>query len=308
MEQATYFVDVILPLSIPNFLTYRVPRELSEHIQVGQRVVVQLGRQKLYTAIVRSIHETAPENYTAKYVETILDEHPVVNEKQLKLWEWMAAYYVCHIGEVMSAALPSSMKLASETKVVFNDMWDGELDHLNEKEMLVVNALQIQEVLELQDIAEILQVKNVQPYVKGLFDKGVILTEEELAERYKPKVVEFLKLHPRLHDDEALQEVFDTLEKRAYKQLEFLMAFFHETGNDDHDQREVAKLELQKKTGGNSSLTNKLVEKEILILEERQIGRIEDFSGQTIPQVELNEDQSRALAEVTELWEEKEVV
>ena len=103
VEKKTLFVDVILPLAIPNLLTYRVPVELNEHVVIGQRVIVQLGKSKLYTAIIRTIHEVAPSNYIAKYLEALLDEGAIVNEIQLRLWEWMSKYYMCNIGEVMSA-------------------------------------------------------------------------------------------------------------------------------------------------------------------------------------------------------------
>ena len=117
MDRTTLFVDVILLLALPQLYTYRVPFDLNEHIRVGQRVVVQLGKAKLYTAIVRKMHETPPSKYEAKYIETILDALPIVNSKQLELWDWMAGYYMCTVGEVMNAALPSGLKLSSETKI-----------------------------------------------------------------------------------------------------------------------------------------------------------------------------------------------
>ena len=101
----TYFIEVILPLALPNTFTYRVPRELSSSILVGTRVTVQFGKAKLYSAIVSSIHETPPEHYEAKYIHDVLDDEPIVTPEQFKLWNWMADYYMCTLGEVMSAAL-----------------------------------------------------------------------------------------------------------------------------------------------------------------------------------------------------------
>jgi primosomal protein N' (replication factor Y) len=180
VEKKTLFVDVILPLAIPNLLTYRVPVELNEHVVVGQRVIVQLGKSKLYTAIIRTIHEVAPSNYIAKYLEALLDEGAIVNEIQLKLWEWMSKYYMCNIGEVMSAALPSSLKLASETRLVLDDRWDGDLSDVDHRAEIIVEALQIQENLTLEEAAGILDVKNVRPVVKKLIELGIISTEEAL--------------------------------------------------------------------------------------------------------------------------------
>ena len=120
MSRITYFVDVILPLAVPNLYTYRVPYNWNETVAVGKRVVVQFGRGKLYSALVRNVHESPPKHYEAKYIDSILDEHPIVNLKQFALWDWMSQYYMCHIGDVMVAALPGGLRLASETKIVLN--------------------------------------------------------------------------------------------------------------------------------------------------------------------------------------------
>ena len=153
MERKTLFAEVIIPLSLPKTLTYRVPKELNEVAAVGKRVVVQLGKKKLYAALVRELHEKAPTAYQAKYLEAVIDEHPIVNEIQLKMWDWMAGYYMANLGDVMTAALPGNFKLASETKVLLNENWDGVEDNLSDKEFLVVDALQIQGVLSLIDIS-----------------------------------------------------------------------------------------------------------------------------------------------------------
>src|ERR1035437_8163010 len=99
MSRTTYFVDVILPLSVPNLYTYRVPYNWNDAIAIGKRVVVQFGRDKLYSALVRNIHQSPPKQYEAKYIDSILDEHPIVNLKQFQLWAWMSQYYMCNIGD-----------------------------------------------------------------------------------------------------------------------------------------------------------------------------------------------------------------
>ncbi|MCZ8285509.1 MAG: primosomal protein N', partial [Bacteroidia bacterium] len=107
----TIFIDVIVPLSVPNKFTYRIPKELNESIGVGKRVIVQFGKSKFYTAIVYKVHDMPPKDYTAKYIDSILDEEPIVTDAQLKLWDWISHYYVCNPGDVMNAALPSGLKL-----------------------------------------------------------------------------------------------------------------------------------------------------------------------------------------------------
>ena len=115
-ERITYFVDVILPLSIPTTYTYRVPYDLNSEVSEGIRVIVPFGKSKYYTAIVRKVHQEVPTKYAAKYIEGVLDTNRIVTPNQFKLWDWIASYYMADIGDVMNAALPSNFKLASETK------------------------------------------------------------------------------------------------------------------------------------------------------------------------------------------------
>src|SRR6185436_19657001 len=118
------FVDVILPLALPRMLTYAVPGEFAGEIAVGKRVVVQLGRQRIYSALVRKIHHDPPSGYDVKNIFSVLDEFPVVNEHQFRLWDWIAEYYLSTLGDVMNAALPSVLKLQSETRILLNPAYE----------------------------------------------------------------------------------------------------------------------------------------------------------------------------------------
>ena len=179
MQRRTFFIDVILPLALPNSYTYRVPQELNDVVQIGKRVIVPFGKGKLYTAIIKSIHETAPKKYEAKYIDTVLDNYPIVNEKQLHLWDWIASYYMCNTGDVMNAALPSGLKLASETKIILSPAFDKEaMATLTDKEYLIAEALEIRNALTLLEIGEILNIKTIHPIIKTLLEKNVILIQE----------------------------------------------------------------------------------------------------------------------------------
>src|SRR4051812_28033546 len=126
MTRVTLFADVIVPLAVPNKYTYRVPQEMNDQVQKGKRVLVQFGRSKIYTGIIYHIHETAPTEYAAKYIDTVLDQEPVVTETQLKFWDWIAFYYCANPGDVMNAALPSGLKLSSTSVVQFNPEFNYE--------------------------------------------------------------------------------------------------------------------------------------------------------------------------------------
>jgi primosomal protein N' (replication factor Y) len=306
--RTTLFVDVVLPLAIPNLLTYRVPFELNEEMIQGCRVVVQLGKTKLYTAVVRRVHEDPPQKYQAKYINSLLDATELVNERQFKLWEWLSGYYMCTLGEVMSAALPSSLKLASETKVVLDDKWDGDDSKLSDKEFLIVEALQLKEILSLSEISEILDQKTIQPIIKSLVEQNVVITDEELKQRYKPLTKDYVRLTKSACEDSNLQGVFDSLEKRAPKQLELLMGFFKLSGDVEHAERLVDKLKLQKAVGADASLVKKLVEKEVFDIESIEVDRLKPFDESDQALKKFSEPQEEAYVAVKENWHGKDVV
>lgn len=308
MSKETKFIDVILPLSLPNLFTYRLPESLNDDVQIGQRAVVPFGRGgKLYSALVKNIHNNPPSEYQAKYVESLLDEHAIVNEKQLKHWEWMSDYYIANPGDVFNAALPGALKLASETKIVLNSEFDKELlNDLNDSEYLIYEALEVRNILDLQEISEILNIKNVHRVVKSLIEKRAIVVEEDLKHKYKPKLISFVKLTAYADNEDNLKVIFDEL-SRASKQLETLMGFI-QLSNRYGDKKEVKKLELQKSSGVSAAIINQLIKKNIFEIYDVAVDRIGNYTNELIGDKTLNEDQSKALTEIKEQFESKETV
>ena len=148
----TFFADIILPLHLRTTFTYRIPNEYDGKIEAGQRVVVQFGAKKLYSGLVRRVHSEVP-NYQVKYILSIVDTEPIVGEEQFQLWEWMSRYYMCYIGDVMAVALPSILRLASESMVTIHPDFDGELSSLTDKELRIVQLLSEQPVMKVNDIS-----------------------------------------------------------------------------------------------------------------------------------------------------------
>jgi primosomal protein N' (replication factor Y) len=301
----TLFVEVILPLAISRNYTYRVPFELNNAIAIGKRVVVQFGKSKLYTAVVTLITEHAPEKYEAKYIIDILDEQPVVTQRQLQFWQWLAEYYMCNEGEVMNAALPSALKLASETKVMLNKDFVYDKASLTDKEYLITEALDIQPELTISDIAKLLGQKTVMPILKSLFEKNIVNISEEVSERYKPRKRTYLTLNPAYHNQENLRELFMILEKRAPKQADAVLAFIKLS----RQQKAVSKNELIEESGSGDSSIKSLIEKDIFIAEDRNVSRLGyDEDDDQLSNFVLSEAQKIALASVQEQLKEKDVV
>lgn len=302
MERITKFVQVIVPLSLKGELTYRVPYDWNELVLVGQRVIVQLGRTKLYTALISAIHEIAPLDYQVKYLDYLLDEEPIVTLGQLKFWSWISEYYMCSIGEVMNAALPSSFKLASETQIVLASSDRPEYEGLNTKEAKIVEALEVTESLYLKDISSILEIKTVMPVINGLVKKGVIVTLEELKERVKPKLKSYVEFTDYSVLESNRMEILDELQLRAFKQLELFMIFLRM--NEDKKGL-VTKKELLEYSGISDSTLNSLREKNILRITKKEISRI-DIHGIKESRAVLSEAQIKALNSIKQVFKEKE--
>lgn len=314
-NQVTYFVDVILPLSVPNLYTYRVPKELADYVQIGSRVVVQFGKNKLYTALIKNIHQQAPADYTAKYIDAIVDEKPVVNPVQFKFWDWMSFYYMCYSGEVMNVALPSGLKLNSETKISLNTDYDFstlDLNQLHANENKVIDQLQIKPKLSIVELTELLKVKNIQSIIHALSKKNIIQVHEEINERYKPRLVSYVKLNDDyLHNETKMQDLFDQLEKKAVKQLQALLFYLNKAGNinvllqKSEIDRWIKKAILTDAV--EHSPVQSLIKKRVFDCMDFEISRLK-FDQEKIQEVKLSDLQEKAYEDIHTNFKNKNTV
>ena len=167
-ERKTLFADVIIPISVKNEFTYRIPFELNDMVQKGMRVIIPFGKGKLYTGIVTKVHEEIPLNYQAKYIEHVLDEFPITTPRQYQFWKWISDYYMAPIGDVLNAALPGNFKLASESKVSLHPDFETTTHLENNRYAEIVSALEIKESLDIKEIATICGIKTIQPVIKKI--------------------------------------------------------------------------------------------------------------------------------------------
>jgi primosomal protein N' (replication factor Y) len=311
MEKLTFFVDVIVPLSVPNKFTYRVPEDLNSDIQVGKRVIVQFGKSKFYTAIIYGIHHNAPTIYKAKYIESIIDETPIIAKQHLQLWDWICQYYLANPGDVLNAALPSGLKLSSTSHITLNPNFSlDETDYhdFTEKEHHVLEALQVNNALSFEDVSKILELKLVQKFINLLIKKGAIVIYEEIKDKYKPKLIHYIGIQADLLNNEnELKIMLDQLEKKAFKQAEVLLSVINllKTDNDAKQTGFVKKALLQKQF--DTGVINNLVKKNILIETEIETSRLV-FEHYDKTKKHLNEFQKKAVAEIETLFNDKQTV
>jgi len=305
----TQFAEVLLPLPVKGYFSYRIPRELNNYVTPGIRVVVQFGSKKLYTALVRRITDQPPKVVSAKYILSIVDPIPVVNETQFRFWEWMADYYLCTEGEVMNAALPSAYKLASETRVVLDPEYVHDKQVLSDQEFMVIEALDLQKILTITDISRIVGISKVIPLVKTMLEKKYIRMEEEITERYKPRIEWFVSLSDQYKDENLLQEEMDRLNKKAYKQLELLLAYISLSHCFTTKPKEISRADLLKTPGVSAAQLDSLVKKGILELYQRNISRIENReSSELIESIKFTNAQQEAFDKITDHLHKNEVV
>ena len=304
-ERLTYFVDVVLPLAVDRLFTYRVPFELNDLIQKGVRVVVPFGKTKFQTGIVIDIHQNPPKDYQVKYVESVLDEKPIVVGKQVKFWNWLAEYYMSTLGEVMNAALPGNFKLGSETKIALHPDFDRDAAELSDDAFILVEALSVQETLDLIEVSSIISKKNVHPFIKNMIDQRVVISVEELKWKYRPKYATYLCLDEAYNNENNLRELLDTLEKSAQKvkQFESLMVFLR---NKDQDSPYVAKADLLNDGATESSLKS-LEKNGVLRFESIEISRLKEKGAGEIERKSLSAAQNQALEEIKTVFESKDV-
>ena len=299
-DRITLFAEVLLPIPVPGTFTYRVPFDLNEHVRVGQRAVVQFGKTKIMSGLIVSLTEKVP-SVEVKFLMDLLDDQPLVNEKQLKFWDWVKTYYMCHPGEVMQAALPSALKLSSETTVALSPDYVLDSVALNDFEYLIVEALQIKPKIAISEVSKIIGFKKVMPLVHSMMEKGILVMEEELNEKYKAKYERFARLAAEYRDEAKLQELMDQLTKRAYKQLEVLLAFITLGGNADN---EILVKNLLEKANATSTILKAMAEKGIFEVYERKVSRLKEFRVQTdVDSIQLTGAQQKAYTEIKQGFE-----
>ena len=296
MGEKSWYADVIFPFPIKSLFTYRIPGKLTGKTQPGKRAIVQFGKKKIYSALIRKIHQNPPAGYLIKDIEDILDPEPLINEKQFIFWEWIANYYMCSLGEVMRAAIPSGLKLESETRFIYNPGFQSR-EILTDHEELILQLVKGKKSVTISDIEKSSGEIKAIPIINSLFNKNVIQVEEALTETYKPRKEKYVKLGPEITE----MELNDTLSKlvKAPKQLSIIEEYIRKSGvfGDDKEKEVKWKQLLQQAKTSTQSL-NSLVNKGILQTYEKTISRLPspDYVAEEIKI--LNETQQKVLKNI----------
>lgn len=297
-----FFVEVILPLSLPQTFTYRVSEAEFEFLKPGMRVAVSFGKTKFYTGLVMELHNVEPLLYEAKEIHQIIDEVPLVTEMQLKHWQWIASYYMCSIGEVYKSALPSALILESETLI--SPVKDSFVDknELSDEEFLLIEALSQQSAIKISEAASIVNKRKVFPVIQQLLSKNIITLQEEMVEEYKPKLVRYIRLISELESSNKLEDLLQIL-KNAQKQKELLLSYFQLKASQ---KTPISVKQLTEYSGSSSAIVKALIDKEVFEEYYIQHDRV-SFDDVDENKIVLSEDQYQAFQEIKNVLTEKDV-
>jgi primosomal protein N' (replication factor Y) len=310
-SKSNLFADIILPVPIPKMFTYKIPRSMAEQIGIGFRVIVQFGKKKVLTGIIGKVHQKPPSAYEAKPILDILDNHGSVNPLQIRFWAWMAEYYCCHIGEVMNAALPSGLKLSSESKIQINPTYDSDTSTypLDDREELLLQALATKDEMTYEECENVLGLKSIHGIIKSLVIKEAILVFEQLKEKYTPKVESRIRLSKEYASDKkALEELFNEIANKP-KQEEILLKYLQEI--PVYKQPELNQKGLDKKViteaGLSVSSLKTLIKNGVLEEYKIIISRFEEVEGNA-EEIVLSPLQTDILVDLKKQFEEKNTV
>jgi primosomal protein N' (replication factor Y) len=314
-DRTTLFVDVILPLPLPRLYTYRVPYELNDSVVIGGRVIVQFGAKRTLSCIVAAVHEKPPKEYQAKYILEFIDDAPVVTQPQLKLFRWMADYYMCTIGEVINAALPAALKLSSESRIQLHPAYATSEDKypLSEQETQIVEVLSAEDgkALTFTEVGELLGIASFHKVIKSLMQKDVIFLFEHMSDKFSPKVLKKVRLASHFAGEDAIEQLFQNLASKP-KQLDVLLRYLQRVPihqNEHLNVRGMEKAALTSSPHLSPSAVNTLIKNGVLEQFDQIVSRfpLEDESTRQL-NFSLSEAQTTARNEIMGHFAERDIV
>ena len=309
MQSMQWYVDVILPLPLADSFTYRLEEYSVPIVQVGSRVVVQFGVKRYYTALVVRKHTDVPMgDYEIKPIMEVLDSYPIVQPRQLELWQWIADYYMCSLGDVYKAALPSGLKIESETVVELNADFISDTP-LREKEQKVLDALSLRPKQRVQQLLKSCGLKQGMHTIRALLEKGAIYVDEAMQHRYKPKSEVYVRLCEAFRTEESLGEALLML-KRAPKQQQLLLTFLEliREMTSDVAHKGLLRSTLLKVSGLSASVLMGLLEKGVVETYTVANKRISDDLGEPANGISsLSSHQQAAFDEIHSVWQSHDV-
>ncbi len=307
------YIDVILPLPLNSTYSYHVPQEMTKDICVGGRVIVQFGTSKQYTGIVWRINNEKPEGeYNFKNIIDVIDDKPSVLSQQLRCWQWISEYYMCSIGDVYKAAVPSGMKLESESLLQLKEDFDH-WEKLTKKEIEIIELIQNTKYKTVSQLQRVIGDKHIMTTLRSLMKKNALIIQEELKRTFNPKTEIHIRLSKEYQTEESINHLAQFLEKQP-KRYKLLMTYIELSGmvsalnlKNKKLIQEVSREGLLKKSTISAAVLTGMRTKGIFETYDFEIGRIKAPQTSIIEQLPLSDHQEKAYKGILESFETKKV-
>lgn len=301
------YAEVILPLPLSQVYTYYIPEDLLGEVQVGSRVLVHFGARKYYTGVVYRLTTERPFVERVKPISALLDSEPIINSVQLKLLEFISSYYRCKMGEVYKAAIPSGLKLESETKIERVKELPEKVE-LDQAQMSFMDLLAENKSFTLKELDQLSGTKNSILMVRSLIEKACVQMKEYVADKYKVKTQTRIQLNASFENEEALHALLDSL-KRAKKQLELVEFFIRKSKESTSlDVFTMVRSELLEESHSSASICKALENKGVFDSFEQTIDRLKDIGDGSQGLAELSEAQMSAFHSIKKHFQSKKTV
>ncbi len=296
-----YFIDVIVPIAVTTTFTYKVSQAEYNFLRQGMRVAVPFGKRLVYTAMVLNKHNQKPAVYEPRDIHTIIDEQPIATKNQIEFWQWIAQYYMCSLGEVYKAALPSAFLLESETILSFNRELVIDLKSLTDDEFLLYEAFEQQPILRFDEVQNILNKKKVFGVIDELLKKEIIFLNQHIHEKYKPKLIKYVALHDNYKEEKNLINLLNN-ELKTQKQRALVLKYFQL-----NTKKSAVELKaLLKEAEVSTAIFNNLEKKQVFITYTLAEDRVQ-FTDAFLNDIEFTEAQTTALQSVKDQFKTYDV-
>ena len=294
MSSDLKYIDVILPLPVKGVFQYSYKSDIE--LEVGQRVIVQFGLKKLYTAIVFKKYENKTVDFKVKPIDSFINEKPLVNTKQLLFWDWVSKYYLCSIGDVMNAALPSSLKLASESKFLISPEFDGDVSLFENLELEIINLFVKSSEISLSNLTK--KINKTIPYsvVNNLLRKEILISYEDINEKYKEKLIAFINLNKNVNWQKIK---LSQKQNQLFENIKDLFSI--------ETEKKWSISQLSKKLGYSRAIFNALIAKKVINVKTEPISRLLKFNKDDFLEKKLSSTQEKAFKKINHIFKEKDV-
>ena len=297
-----YYADVILPLPLKGTFTYHITKKQKESLDIGFRVAVSFGKRKVYTGIIKKIHNTKPELYETKPIEFIYDEEALVTELQIDFWSWISRYYFTPIGDVLKAAIPSTFLLESDTVIIKKEVDKNTIEQMSGDEFLIYEALDFKN-LKINEVSDIVDKKNTYTIIQKMILKDLVELNFEINEKYKPKLVSVVYVNKEFTDNMSNNDFLEKLHQSP-KQKEILLQIISKINLKKY----IAVKDLKKTLNFSDSSLKSLQEKGFILIKKVKIDRITYDDNYSLKINDLSENQKKVLNQIQNQLEEKEVI